>query len=273
MYYREITIAGRTIYIQEKASSRIKGGMKKRKGKQNVTTEAQKKINDRNAERDLAIKLNHNFRNGDYHLVLTYREAPDQSKAKKNLTNFLQNVRRWSKKQGIEFKYIAVTEYEHTRIHHHVVCSKMDEEVLTKYWKHGYVKTTRLDETGNYQKLAAYLLKETNKTFREADNPTKRRYTCSRNIVTPPNMRQEMKGKPSQEIKAFKGYYVDQDSIKVYDHAILEVKCREYMLVSLDDEPRIKRWSKGQKVKLEGQHRINAEEQLNLVDLIDKLGW
>lgn len=267
MYYRETTIAGKTIFIQKKATSRIDGKAKKRQPKCNPTSAAVQKINDINAERDLAIKLNANFVKGDYHLVLTYSgDAPSPSVAKKQLSNFFRNMRSWAKKNEKEFKYIAVTEYEHTRIHHHVVMSKIDLEVIEKYWNHGYVKFTELDESGNYVKLAAYLLKETAKTFREADNPSKRRYTCSRNIVTPQPKRELISSKEvSEEPKALKGYYVDQDSVKRYEHAILGVDCCEYVMVALDEEPRLKRWSKGQKVKPEGQYRITKyEEQLSL---------
>jgi len=264
MYFREITVAGKTIIIQEKATSRIKGSLK-RKARMNATSEAMRKINDRNAERDLTVKLNHNFCMGDYHLVLTYSgDAPTPSEAKKHKDNFFRNIRNYAKKNEIELKHISVTEYEHKRIHHHIVMSKIDIEVVQKFWKYGYVKPTLLDETGNYAKLAAYLLKETSKTFREAANPGKRRYTCSRNIVTPETRRQEMNGTPSADIKPLKGYYVDQDSIRTYEHAILEADCREYILVSLDEEPRLKRWSRGKKVKLEGQYRINEDEQLTL---------
>ncbi|MDO4393574.1 MAG: hypothetical protein Q4C80_04095 [Bacillota bacterium] len=262
MYFREITVAGKTIIIQEKVSSRVRGSQK-RKSRMNVTSEAMRKINDRNAERDLTVKLNHNFKKGDYHLVLTYRgEAPELKKAKGCLEKFIRNTRAYAKRNNIEFKYITVTEYAHTRIHHHVVMSAIDLEVIDRLWKYGYEKPTLLDDTGNYQKLAAYLLKETSKTFRNEDNPNKRRYNCSRNIVTPETKRQEMKGTPAADIKPLKGYYVDKDSIRIYEHAILEADCREYILVSLDEEPRLKGWNKGKKIKLEGQHKIHEEEQI-----------
>lgn len=273
MYYRETTVAGKTIFVQKKATSRIETKGRKRKAKCNPTAAAVQKVNDRNAERDLAIKLNANFVGGDYHLTLTYAgDTPTPSQAKRQLANFFQNVRRWAKKEGRELKYIAVTEYEHKRIHHHVVMSNIDQDIIEKYWKYGHVNFKLLDETGNYSRLAAYLLKETARTFREADNPCKRRYTCSRNIVTPVTKRELITSKEvSEEPKAIKGYYIDQDTIQYYDHAILEVECCEYIMVSLDKEPRLKRWSKGDKVKPEKYYKITEyEEQLRIEDVYDK---
>ncbi len=46
-------------------------------------------------------------------------------------------MRREFRKAGKEFRYIAVTEYEHHRIHHHVVMSYIDLPVITTQFHRG----------------------------------------------------------------------------------------------------------------------------------------
>ena len=38
-----------------------------------------------------------------------------------------------------------------------------------------------------------------------------------------------------------KGYYLDEDTVRVYDHAILDVDCKEYILVRLDGPSKVRR--------------------------------
>lgn len=267
MFYRDTIVAGKTIIRAYKASSRIKTGSQKRKPKQNPTSEAVMKINLKNAVKILTAKLNHNFKPGDHHLVLTYDFAAPAVEAKKNLENFLRNLRGYCKKNNIEFKWVAVTEYKHTRIHHHIVMSKMDMDVLRKYWKHGYVRENALDDSGNYYKLAEYLLKETEKTFREDSCPQKKRYSSSRNVVMPEMKREKVSGREVREaIKAINGYYVDQDTVQRYTHAILGVECMEYIMVSLDETPRLKRWPKGKAVSPRESYK-DYEQQLSFDEL------
>lgn len=269
MYYKETIVAGRTILRTLRASTRLPGQKhEKRKPKTNPTREAVMKVNDRNAVKLLTAKLNHNFKPGDLHITLTYKDMPTMEEAKKTRDKFIRNLRNHSKKNNSVMKWIAVTEYKHQRLHHHIVISGVDIELINKYWKHGYVRAVTLDGTGNYYKLAEYLLKETQKTFREENNPNKQRYTCSRNIITPKPHIEIMTGKQfRKEIKPDKGYYIDRDTVRKYNHAILGVECMEYILVSLDKDPRVKRWKKGRTGKYEKRYKAPYEEQL-FMDLI-----
>lgn len=267
MYYRDTIVAGRTIIRSLKASSRIHTAGQKRKPKQNPTSEAVKKINLKNAVKILTAKLNHNFKKGDYHIVLTYKELVSVPEAKKNLDNFLRNLRNYCKRKDITFKWVAVTEYKHKRVHHHLVISGPDIKAINTYWKHGYEYPVMLDETGNYYKLAEYLLKETERTFREDNSPQKKRYSNSRNVIMPEVKREKVSGREvKDEIKALKGYCVDQDTVKRYEHAILGVDCVEYIMVSLEEEPRLKRWMKGRSVKLSEPYK-DYERQMSMDDL------
>lgn len=272
MFYRDTIVAGKTILRSLKAVTRIDTKGQKRKPKANPTSEAVKKVNFRNAVKILTAKLNHNFKPGDYHLTLTYQDAAAPEEAKKQLSNFLRNMHNYCKRNEIEFKWVAVTEYKHTRIHHHIIMSKVDLEIVDKYWKNGYEYPVILDKSGNYYKLAEYLLKETEKTFREDNSPQKRRYSSSRNVVMPKVYREKVAGKEvHHELKPLKGYYVDQDTVRKYEHAVLGVECMEYIMVSLDEEPRLQRWRRGKQIKLNEHYKSN-EEQLSMDELLFGMG-
>lgn len=262
MYYKETIKAGKTIIRTLKASTRENTMKKKRKAKTNPTSEAVKKVNFRNAVKMLTAKLNHNFKANDIHLTLTYDTAPDPQAAKAELKKFIRNLRSCCKKNNIEFKWIAVTEYKHARIHHHIVMSDIDIEIIKKYWKHGYIKPVLLDGTGNYYRLAEYLLKETEKTFREDNSPQKKRYTCSKNIVTPLPYIEKMSGKKfREEIQPDKGYYIDQDTVRKYHHAILDVDCMSCIMIRLKDQPTAKR-TRGKKGRYERHYPVPREQQI-----------
>lgn len=266
---RETCVAGKTILraVRIVNTNRIN---RSRCKKSKPTREAVLKVNQKNAERSLTMKINHNFKPGDWHITLTYAEAPTPLEAKKAKENFFRRLKYKCDKAGIEFKRIDVTEYENTRIHHHVVISYIDPQIIRAAWgNNGHVMFSTLDDTGNYAKLAAYLIKETSKTFRNSDNPNKRRYYCSSNVITPEIKREIVSGRElRQDPKPIKGYYIDEDSVHRYEHAITKVECIEYIMISLDEEPRLKRWTKGKKTKPKNVPLSVAEvnKQINMED-------
>lgn len=268
MFFRDTIVAGKTIIRTLKATSRINNtGIQKRKPKSNPTSEAVRKINFRNAVKILTAKLNHNFKPGDYHLVLTYARPLAPEEARRCLERFLNNLRGYCKRNDIDFKWVAVTEYEHSRIHHHIVMSEIDLEEISKRWKYGYIKPVLLDKSGNYYRLAEYLLKETEKTFRNDDSLQKRRYSCSRSVVMPEVKREKVAGREVyQDIKTPKGYSVDEDTVRKYEHAILRVECMEYIMVCDDESCRLKRWKRGRAVTVRGLYK-DFEKQMSFYDL------
>ena len=78
------------------------------------TSETQKKLNQRNAERKLIRLLNTNFTKKDIRFDLTYNEnnRPETPEdAQREMQNFLRRVKRFRKKHNLpELKYVAVTE-------------------------------------------------------------------------------------------------------------------------------------------------------------------
>lgn len=249
---REMCVAGRTIMAAMRIVPDFKQTGKKRAPKSSPSKDAVRKVNEKNAVRLLTAKLNHNFRGGDLHVTLTYAgEVPTQEQAKKDKQNFLRKLKRYSDKAGTVLKRVDVTEYENHRIHHHIVISGIPAEVISEAWDKGFVKFSILEASGNYKNLAEYLIKETSKTFRDDDNPNKRRYNCSRNVVTPEIKQVRISERELyRELQPVKGYYIDFDSVNYYEHALTGMQCVEYIMISLDEEPRLKKWRRGKSVRI-----------------------
>lgn len=262
---KETLQAGKLIFT--KVTTNRKSREKRQRAKRKNPTSAEvAAINQKNAERDLSIKLHANFGPGDIHAVLTYSgEAPDKEEAKKKLNKFKRDLKKKYAKYDLVCKWIEVTEYERGRIHHHVILKRIPIEEIVDIWPHGYVRPTWLDDTGDYRKLASYLLKETSKTFRDSDAYAKRRYRCSRTVVVPEVRVEEVRMEYLFEAKATKGYQVDQDSIWKGINPATDRPYIEYVQISLLDDP--KKYKRGKRRKYRPEKRISwadEEEQLRL---------
>lgn len=139
-----------------------------RRKKRKPTSEIQKKLNQRNAERKLIRLLNTNFTKKDIRFDLTYNNehypnSPED--AQKEMQNFLRRVKRYRKRHGLpELKYVAVTEVgkKTARLHHHIVMNGgIDINTLAEIWGRGYTtaKPLQFDEYGIVG-IATYLVKE-----------------------------------------------------------------------------------------------------------------
>ena len=221
-------------------------GMRKGTKRQSVqkTPEAIREANMRQSARHLARLINANFRPGDLHVILTYRKEnrPDRQQAKDNLDKFREAMRRKYKKAGKELRWIAVTEYKSKAIHHHMIINNVNDGVQTtadyirELWRgRGSPKFVQLYDDAEYDQLADYLIKETEKTFREPDSPEKQRYSCSRNLAQPKVTRKDkqIKGDWEQDPKPRKGYYIVKDSL--YNGVDkLGYMYQRYIMVKLD---------------------------------------
>ena len=255
--FKDVCQAGRTIDVTIKVATGCHGGT--RRPKMNITSEKVQRNNDRLAVKELTRKLNANFAPGDLHVVLTYETAPEKLQAKKDRETFIRKLRKEMESQGKELKYVAVTEYEHTRIHHHLVINAVELSVLEKLWVKGWVKATLLDESGQYSKLAEYLIKETQKTFREEGSIYKRRYSCSGNLIKPVVTRIEVDmSELFEDPQPEEGYYIDFE--RRYEHPITGIEHLEYMMVT-DGQPRDLSWLAGKTISGREYFKINYEEE------------
>lgn len=212
-------MAGATIEVTKSYTKRI--GAKARGKREKPTPEEIEKVNERNAERTLRLKINANFCTDDPFITLTYRkgERPTPEQAKENIKKLIDGLRTDYRKLGDELKYINVTEYKNKAIHHHLLINHIEgadvSKMVRERWKFGRPDFKYLDDTGQYKDLAAYLIKETSKTYKDNDGGHKQRYSCSRNLVMP-TPKTEIIKKAARWIpdpKPIKGYYIDKDTV------------------------------------------------------------
>ena len=205
------------------------------------------------ALKNLTRLININFYPGDLHTTLTYAKELSPEEANSELEKWIKRMRREYKKLNKEFYYIAVTEFKNKRIHHHVVMNYIDFQVINRQWKMGRIRCTPLDKTRNYRVLAEYLIKETQKTFREPENATKRRWKPSRNLKRPVVKREWISisqlFQNLDDIKPLKGYEIDRDTLRKYTNPVTGLEHIEYQMVSNEAVPRLSTWRKGKKIK------------------------
>lgn len=267
---RETCIAGAVIDRCIKASF-PRGG--KRKKKEKVTSDAVKKNNDMLALKNLTRLINLNFYPGDLHTTLTYAKELSPEEANNELEKWIKRMRREYKKLDKEFYYIAVTEFKNKRIHHHVVMNYIDFQVINRQWKMGRIRCTPLDKTRNYRVLAEYLIKETQKTFREPENATKRRWKPSRNLKRPVVKREWVSisqlFQNLDDIKPLKGYEIDRDTLRKYTNPVTKLEHLEYQMVSNEAVPRLSVWRKGKKINRNETYRKMDEMRQMDMELED----
>lgn len=205
-YLQKETRAGNLLLVQKHQSSRY-GSKGKRRGEwQHPTPQSVERANERRALEKLWLLLNANFVAGDLFVLLTYRkeERPSPEEAKKRMAQFLRKARALYRREGKELKYIWVTEYQSTAIHHHLVMSHIDPTLLADLWPHGMVRTESLYEEGQFRGLAEYLIKETSCTFRETGG---KRWNPSKNLIRPKETRRVVSASSwRREPKIPKGY-------------------------------------------------------------------
>lgn len=218
-YYQTTTVEGNVIQITKHYGKR-EGPPGKRGNKEKPTPEEMAEINKRNAERKLTGLMNANFSEGDSHVVLTYRK--DQrcppALAKVYIKKLLADLRTLYRQNGTVLKYIHVTEYKKTAIHHHLVINDLKGvnllKAVQKIWPYGSTKFTTLYSM-EYSKLAEYFIKETNETYKEKDGGHMQRYSCSRNLIRPVPTTEIISKAAAwlKEPRAPKGYFIPKDLV------------------------------------------------------------
>ena len=185
------------------------------------TPEEQERINERQSARKLRRKIHANFDKEDLFETLTYGRdrRPDPKGAAHELRLLLNRLRGIWKRAGTDLRYIVVTEYKSKSIHHHLIVNDLPDgtgakKIAQSWSRNGHANTKYRYEDGQYEQLAAYLIKETSKTFRNPDNPSKLRYSCSRNLVTPVAKTRILKRDDwPEEPRVPKGYYLEKSSL------------------------------------------------------------
>lgn len=149
---------------------------RRRGRKAKPTKEMQKRLNKINSMYNLYRLIMWNFGEDDIFLDLTYDpnvyEPQTREDANRAIKNFLQRLRRKMRKQGIELKYIYVTEQgkRSHRFHHHLIINGgLSMQEISELWGYGHTKMTnpQPDEAG-YLAKAMYMYKQSgNETYKE----------------------------------------------------------------------------------------------------------
>lgn len=249
MYRQKTYRCGKAVYIEKTQTRYYKKGEVREKRKK-PTPEQKREENARAAKRRLAMKIAANFGEDDFFLTLTNKagERPTPEEAEQRIKKFKEGMRKDYRKLGHEFKYIIVTEYKNKSIHHHVIINGIPQtmKLVKKHWPYGRPDFKMLDESGEYSELAEYLVKETEKTFREPDSVKKQRYSCSRNLIIPEPEIKEVKAKAfRQEPKAWKGYELIKASIVQGISSVTGYRYQYYTMIRREDEKTAKSRCRG----------------------------
>lgn len=207
---------------------------RQREKKHKKTPEEVERQNQRQREKTVQRLIAANFREGDFHLVLKYREAPaTYEEAKKDLQRLLAAMRRRFKKAGYMFKYIGVTERGKRKavLHHHLIIENIQApelntiQTVQELWE-GHCAWHDLYEDGDYEDLAAYIVKKETK-----EENTGCTYTRSRNLRIPKVKRSMRRRKTwPEEPKPRKGWYIVKSSIENSINAFTGLPYQRYVM-------------------------------------------
>lgn len=216
-YLIETVKAGKVVEVRKKYSARY--GVKgiPRSGNMNPTPEDVEKINRINSERSLRQKLNANFGEGDFHAILGFEGGnnPEPEEARRIFEKFLRDARKLYRAEGLELKRVFAMgrgQRGLKKIHFHFVCNYIDTRKLSALWPYGRIKYFPLDGSGQYAKLAAYIIKQTDYLYKSGESPYKKRFSPSRNLIIPiPENEVVSRKRWMKEPRAIWGYYIEKD--------------------------------------------------------------
>lgn len=220
MYWKKEYNLGDVIQIEKCYPANYGAPGMPRKKKRKRTPDEIRKQNETNRWRKLQRIILKNFRAGDWHLILKYRkeDKPESYKeAVEQRRKFIGAMRTAYKKAGLPFKWIAVTERgkQEKVLHHHMIIQDINGDgictvkLVKELWEYGHVQFISLYEEGEYEKLAAYIVKAETKEEKEWAT-----YSRSRNLIVPePKKKVINRSRWVREPKPKKGWYVVKESI------------------------------------------------------------
>lgn len=204
------------------------------------TSEAQKRVNRRQAERQLTRKMNANFSGSDLYVTFHYRKEDrpkDREEMRRQIRRLLDKLRRIYSKAKVKFKYIWVAEIgSRGAAHLHMVMSGIEIGLIKKVWPYGHINIQPLDDTGQYRKLAEYFIKYSDRTMGTDQALQGKRYNCSRNLITPKEKKRVVTSRKEypDQIKIPAGWYLDKESVRSGIHEFTGYPYFYYTLVQLE---------------------------------------
>lgn len=206
---------------------------KLREAKRNMTPVKQQRLNAERSERHFILLADGNFTENDIHLTLTWKDAPTEERARKDIRNFLTKVKRLRLKYGLgALKYLGMIEGNEgegkTRLHVHLLMNGgIDRETLEKLWGKGYANADRLapDENG-LEAVARYIVKQRRGG---SENGGRKKWLASRNLKQPKTRTSDTRMSNAKVKRIAKGFEGEAKEImeKVYPGYAF-VKCNVY---------------------------------------------
>ena len=272
-YTRYTTLSATAQYASVKITLTKHPGRDTRTKKGIPSSDAALRANQRARHYRLWNDITSNFVDGDHWLCPTYDAMhlpKNEEEAKRNISKFIQDVKRKCKRRGIEVFAIWNTEKgtEGERLHHHII---MNEEVplhiIEECWTYGKVKPKKLYDEGynkdGFWTLAGYMIKNSVDSYCRESDLNKQAYSRTRNLKKP-----RTKKTPVSELEIYvpKGYIVMKNSVKEYTNEITGLPVLEYRLQAATKNPR-KNWHRGKKIPFREAYPITREyieERLSL---------
>lgn len=169
-----------------------------RAAKHKTTTAAQKRLNFRNAQGKLELKLAANFCRNDYFCTFTYdleSEPKTREEVKRHKEKFIRALRaqRRNRAQGLKWIFSIENRHGEGRYHLHAVINaadrKRDFDEICSLWPYGRVEVARLFNASHkfntWLDIARYMTKERPEEGKDFTPVGAQIYSCSRNLVNP----------------------------------------------------------------------------------------
>lgn len=187
--------AGRLVYVLCYSQAAPADPPEERAAKNRISTAARQKLNHRASWRKLELLLAANFSRHDYFLTLTYDDAhlpADRNAARAYMKQYIKRLRVQFGHSGVPLKYIYnienVPDYPGgpRRLHHHVVITGIDPDIIKSLWRGGQVYIEPLLDAANdsYEARARYLVKERDPAL-DGRKSGQRGWTPSLNLEKP----------------------------------------------------------------------------------------
>lgn len=238
MYWKDKWSFNGSIEYEYKFAGKYGAKGEKRQRKKKATPEQVKKQNQINREKKMRRLIKANFREADIWACLKYPRGVRKpiGEVKLDLENFLRRMRRAYKKAGSVLKFIYRMEIGRKGgIHIHILVNRMagrigTDVLIQQCWQQGRINYENLYESGGYQALAEYIVKQPDdevmgqlSLFDQKERKELIRYSSSRNLVRPEPERKIYRKRTMRKIldavrkgdgpMPSPGYYIDRNSV------------------------------------------------------------
>lgn len=226
-------------YVKEYYTGRYQPTGETRRPRRKPTKASVREANRKRALDHLTWELNENFDVDDWWATLTYRPPMSKTRSfdeiKADLKQFMRRMGRACKRAGVEFKCKYAIEVGPKGARHiHMVINRMDAALIRAAWTFGNVNLSAVypqTDKGTYDEIAAYMIKDSDKTRKVLGNDRIPRYSGTRNLRKPQVETAPIVRGKLREDKPWcpKGYRVVQDSVTCYEneygYTVLEYIC------------------------------------------------